>query len=91
MNVAKDHPAGAVGLVQTLVNSIIFLCVAFAWVSWSDMQIVGVSSVANAAIAIGGYLWTKRNTTSLSNPKDKEGTPLVPAKPDLPVTRGLDQ
>ncbi len=89
MDVFSSDPAKVAQWIQGAVNALLVMLVALNWIRLDDLQMAAVMGFANVVAGAFGAWLVKRNTTPLAAPVTKEGTPLVPAQPDKPITRGL--
>lgn len=90
MDVFSDDPAKVAAWLQALANAILVMLVALNIVSLTDIQIAAIMGVVNIVAGAVGALWVRRHTTSLADPKTREGTKLVPDVSNKPITRGID-
>ena len=75
-----DKPNGYAGGIVALIEALILAMVASGFLTMDSAQTQLWVNVATALVIVlvpvMGFLWTKKWTTPLAQPKDTDGTPL---------------
>ncbi len=66
--------------IIAVVTIILHLAVSYGWITsdWSDATVANVTAVLDAIGAITAILVIQPKVTPVDDPRDNEGTPLVP-------------
>lgn len=83
----SDKPAELSGGGATFVNVVIYFLIRFHVVELTPEDIAMLTLGLNIAVQAAVYIYMKRTTTALADPKTAEGVPLAPVVKE--PTRGF--
>jgi len=74
----NQNPAGAAAVISTTVKLILLALIAVDVVPYSEEQVAAITLAVSGVVDLLLYFGLiKPRTTSLANPTDADGTPLV--------------